>query len=114
MTHQRKSFKAIVATAFIDYSHFKIDVDLRSVFCTANLYSHSALIRNLKKLKGTAKLTAQGEREFLKDSKYILFEILPNRTWKGRTSSCRPSKPKLEISLARLPHASTALPCPMC
>ena len=41
---------------------------------------HSALIRNLMNLKGTVKLTAQGERVCLKDSKYILFEILANRT----------------------------------
>ena len=34
---------------------------------------HSALIRNLMNLKGTVKLTAQGERVCLKDSKYILF-----------------------------------------
>ena len=44
---------------------------------------HSALIRNLMNLKGTVKLTAQGERVCLKDSKYILFEILANRAWKG-------------------------------
>ena len=50
-------------------------------------HTHSALIRNLIKLKGTVKLTAQGERVCLKDSKYILFEILANRTWKGHTSS---------------------------
>ena len=52
-----------------------------------NLYNgHSVLIRNLIKLTGTAKLTAQGEGVvFLKDSKYILFEILENRTWKGST-----------------------------
>ena len=37
---------------------------------------HSALIKNLIKLKGTAKLTAQGEQVCLKDSKYVLFEIL--------------------------------------
>ena len=47
---------------------------------------HSGLIRNLINLKGTAKLTAQGELVCLKDSKYILFEILENRTWKGCTS----------------------------
>ena len=41
---------------------------------------HSALIRNLIKLKGTVKLTAQGERACLKYSKYILFEILADRT----------------------------------
>ena len=58
---------------------------------------HSALIMNLIKLKGTAKLTVQGERVCLKDSKYILFEILENQTWKGRTSSCRPSKPDSAI-----------------
>ena len=60
---------------------------------------HSALIRNLIKLKGTAKLTAQGERVCLKDSKYILLEILANRTWKGITSSCRPSRPNRQIGL---------------
>ena len=74
----------------------------------------SALIRNLIKLKGTAKLMAQGGRVCLKDSKYILFEILANRTWKGCTSSCRPSKPDLAIWLAWPADASTALPCPMC
>ena len=42
--------------------------------------THSVLIRNLIKLKGTAKLTAQDEQVCLKDSKYILFEILENRT----------------------------------
>ena len=35
---------------------------------------------DLIKLKGTAKLAAQGEQVCLKDSKYILFEILENRT----------------------------------
>ena len=40
---------------------------------------HSAL-RNLMNLKGTVKLTAQGERVCLKDSEYILFEILAHRT----------------------------------
>ena len=62
---------------------------------------HSALIRNLIKLKGTAKLTAQGELVCLKDSKYILFEILANTTWKGLTSSYRPSKPDLAGSANR-------------
>ena len=33
---------------------------------------HSALIRNLIKLKGTAKLTAQSERVCVKDFKYVL------------------------------------------
>ena len=75
---------------------------------------HSALIRNLIKLKGTAKLTAQGEQVCLKDSNYTLFEILANRIWKGHTSSCRPSKPNLAIWLVRLADASTALPFPMC
>ena len=74
---------------------------------------HSALIGNLIKLKGTAKLTAQGERVCLKDSKYILFKILENRTWKGRTSSCRPSKPDLVIWLALPEGACTALSCPI-
>ena len=53
---------------------------------------HSAPIWNLIKLKGTAKLTAHGERVWLKHSKYILFEILAHRTWKGSTSSCRLSQ----------------------
>ena len=39
---------------------------------------HSALIKNLIRLKGTAKLTAQGEPIHLKDFKYVLFEILFN------------------------------------
>ena len=49
---------------------------------------HSALIRDLIKLKGTETLAAQGERVCLKDSKHILFEILENQTWKGCDSSC--------------------------
>ena len=57
----------------------------------------SALIRNLIKLKGTAKLTAQGERLCLKHSKYILFEILAHRKWKGSTSACRPSQPNRQL-----------------
>ena len=69
------------------------------------------LIRNLIKLKGTAKLTAQGERVCLKDSKYILFEILENRTWKGCTSSCQLSKPDSVIWLARPAGACMALSC---
>ena len=76
--------------------------------------THSALIRNLIKLKGTAKLTAQGERVCLKDSKYILFEILANRTWKGCTSSCRPSQPNRQIRLAWPAGTCVARPCPMC
>ena len=75
---------------------------------------HSALIRNLTKLKGTAKLTVHGERVCLKDSKYILFEILENRTWKGRTSSCWLSQPNRQIRLAQLEGACMALPCPIC
>ena len=81
---------------------------------TQLLARHSALIVNLIKLKGTAKLTAQGERVCLKHSKYILFEILAHRTWKGHTSSCQPSKPDLAIWLAQPAGASTALPFPMC
>ena len=38
-------------------------------------------------MKRTVKLIAQGEQVCLKDSKYVLFEILENQTWKGRTSS---------------------------
>ena len=60
--------------------------NLTYIEVTPNL-SHSASIRNLVKLKGTGKLTAQDEQVCLKDSKYILFEILENHTWKGRTSS---------------------------
>ena len=74
--------------------------------------NHSALIRNLIKLKGTAKLTAQDEWVYLKDAKYILFEILENRRWKGCTSSCQPSKPDLAIWLAQPTEACIALPCP--
>ena len=69
--------------------------------CRYLILTHSALIRNLIKLKGTAKQTAQDEQVCLKDSKYILFEILAHRTWKGRTSSCRPSKPNLTDSAGR-------------
>ena len=47
------------------------------------LTKHSAPIRNLIKLKGTVKLTVQGQQVCLKDSKYILFEIPARRTWKG-------------------------------
>ena len=75
---------------------------------------HSALIRNLIKLKGKVKLTAQGEQVCLKDSKYILFEILAHRTWKGSTSTCRPSQPNCQIGLARPAGACTALPYPIC
>ena len=71
------------------------------------------LIRNLIKLKGTAKLTAQGEWVCLKDFKYILFEILENMTLKGRTSSCQPSQPNCKIGFARPAGACTALPCPI-
>ena len=39
-------------------------------------------------LKGTAKLTVQGEQVCLKDSKHILFKILANRTWKGPNQAC--------------------------
>ena len=66
------------------------------------------------KLKGTAKLTAQYEPVCLKDNKYILFEILAHRTWKGRTSSCWPSQPNCQIGLAWLAGACTALECPIC
>ena len=73
---------------------------------------HSALIRNLIKLKGKGKLTVQGEWVCLKDSKYILFEILAYRRWKGHTSSCQPSKPDLAIWLAQ--PAGTCMALPMC
>ena len=71
------------------------------------------LIRNLIKLKGTAKLSAQCEQVCLKNSKYILFEILANRTWKGRISSCQPSKHNLAILLAGPAGASTRLGIPV-
>jgi len=45
---------------------------------------HGALIRNLIRLKGTAKITAQGEQVCLKDSKYILFEILEKKDMEGQ------------------------------
>ena len=77
-------------------------------FCIA---PHSVLIRNLIKLKSIEKPTVQGEWVCLKDPKYVLFEILANRTWKGCTSSCWPSKPKSAIWLARPLEACTALPC---
>ena len=75
------------------------------------MQSHSSLIMNLIKLKGTAKITAQGEQVCLKESKYILFEILAHRTWKGSTSTCQLSKPNCQIGLARPAGACTALPC---
>ena len=55
----------------------EIEISLQ-VFSSITM--HSVLIRNLIKLKGTAKLTAQDEQVCLKDSKYILFEILEDRT----------------------------------
>ena len=78
------------------------------LLCNSNV-THSALIRNLIKLKGTEKLTAQGDWVCLKHSKYILFEILAHRKWKGSTSACRPIQPNYQIRLAWL-----ALPCPIC
>ena len=67
---------------------------------TVSSCSHSAQIRNLIKLKGTKKLTAQGEWVCFKDSEYILFEILENQTWKSCTSSCWPSQPNCQVVLA--------------
>ena len=64
-----------------------------------NYIFHNGLIRNLIELNGAAKLTAQGERVCLKDSKYILFEILANRTWKGCDSSGQPSQLKCQLGL---------------
>ena len=43
---------------------------------------------NLTNLQKILMVPAQGEQVCFKDSKCILFEILANRTWKGRTSSC--------------------------
>ena len=75
---------------------------------------HSAAMVNLTNLQKTLMVPAQGERVCLKDSKYILFENLANRTRKGLTSSYRPSQPDLAIWLAWPAGASTALPCPIC
>ena len=68
-------FKNVLKVNFLTtYEH--------SVFVTKRLSTlaviqwHSALIMNVIKLKGTAKLIAQGERVCLKDSKYVSFEIL--------------------------------------
>ena len=66
------------------------------------------------KLKEKLLGPAQDEWVFLKDSKYILFEILSHRTCKGRISGCWPSQPNCQIGLAWPPGACTALPCPMC
>ena len=52
--------------------------DTKGVELLCAIIVHSALIRNLTKLKGTAKLTVQGEQLCLKHSKNILFEILVN------------------------------------
>ena len=60
------------------------------------------------KVERYSTLTAQDKQVSLKDSKYILFEILENQTWKGRTSSCWPSKPDLVIWLAIRPSVSGA------
>ena len=79
----------------------QLGVQHNVLFLESKYTVHSALIRTLIKLKGTAKLTTQGEPVCLKDSKYILFEILAHRTWKGRTSSCRPSQLHLAYSASR-------------
>ena len=78
------------------------------------MHKHSRPMRNEMKLKEILMGSAQHEWLCLKDSKYILFEILAHRTWKGSTSSCRPSKPDLVIWLVLPAGASTALPFPMC
>ena len=75
--------------------------------------SHSAAMVNPTNLQKTLMVPAQGERVYLKDFKYILFEILANRKWKGRTSTCRPSKPNHQIGLALPARACMALPCPI-
>ena len=77
--------------------------------------THSALIMNLIKLKGTAKLTAQGKRVCLKDAKYILFEILESQTWKGRTTQLLPAEPAKFPNRACLASKTCpALPCLIC
>ena len=84
---------------------------LPKLLCLPNLQIlHSALIRNLIKLKGTAK---HDEQICLKDSKYILFEILENWTWKGCTNSCWPSQPNQAFVLAQPAGACMALPSPI-
>ena len=74
---------------------------------------HSRPMRNQIKLKETLTGPAQGEWVCHKDSKYILIEILANRTWKGCASSCQPSQPNCQIGLAWTAGASTALSCPI-
>ena len=69
---------------------------------------------NQKNLQKTLMGPAQGEQVCLEDPKYILFEILANRTWKGHTSTYRPSQPNCQILQARPEGASTALPYPIC
>ena len=66
------------------------------------------------KLKETLIGPAQGEWVCFKESKYIFFEILAHRTWKGWASSCRPSQLNNQTGLARQAEAITALPCPTC
>ena len=112
MWNHRSRFNFIKPSKFFISSRKDTISNWPFSFVTARV--HSALIRNLIKVKGTGKLTVQGERVCLKDSKYILFEILANRTWKGRTSSCLPSQPNCQIGLARPAEDCMALPCPIC
>ena len=79
--------------------HATQEIPINTKHILTEYSGHSALIRNLIKVKGTAKLTAQDEQVCLKDSKYILFEILANRTWKGGTSTYLQSQPNCRIVL---------------
>ena len=81
----------------LELNQLKNDIFLKTAKNVSNrlVLKHSVLIRNLIKLKGTAKLTVQGEWVCLKDSKYIMFEILA-------------------IWLAQPAGASTALPGNIC
>ena len=74
---------------------------------------HSAAMVNLTNLQKTLMVSAQVQQVCLKDSKYILFEILANRTWKGCASSCRPSQPNRQIGVAWPAGAYMARPCPI-
>ena len=103
----------IICSGFIESQKKNHTVHFRhcAILC---ILAHSRPMRNQMKLKETLMGPAQGEQVCHKDSKYILFEILANRTWKGCTSSCQPILPDSEIRLAQPEGASTALPCPIC
>ena len=53
------------------------------IFFLVHITPHSRPMRNQMKLKETLMGPVQGEWVCLKDFKYILFEILALRRWKG-------------------------------